>query len=513
MMGTSEERFEQYASTQRARADLRKRSVSGAVFTALSGGGEIVLRLFSTLVLARLLLPEHFGLVAMVLTVTSLAEQFAGLGLSTATVQAGQVTQAQCSNLFWINAAAGGALALMTALCAPLIATFYTDSRLVVIALVMSSNFVFAGLSIQHEALLARRMEQPRLAANRLTANLASSLLAIALAIGGYEYWALAWRDVSRGLFTAAGLFCLCPWVPSLPKRGAGISPLLRVGRDMTGTQVLVAVMSRLDALLVGKFAGPVVLGLYRQASNLIAQPIDQLNAPIFSVSQPALSMLQEDPERYRRYYARLLFVVALVTMPVGAFTVVYAPEIVGVVLGENWSGAVIFLQLFGAAAIVRPVVGTTSAVMVTSGNSYRFFMVTLVQAIVVVVFTALGIVWGAVGVALAQVAASVLLVPWKLRYSFFETPVNTRLFLNTVTRPFIASLVTMAAIAPARYALAIDNQLMSLVAGTVAAALLYCGFLSCLPGGRQQLSSLFQEVFTLVRKPQAALEDVAATS
>ena len=103
--------FERFARTEEVRGDLKRKSVLGALATGAGGSLDFVLRLGSTLILARLLVPEHFGLVAMVTAITRIAERFATLGLSTATVQAPEITEGQCSNLFWINVAAGGLFA------------------------------------------------------------------------------------------------------------------------------------------------------------------------------------------------------------------------------------------------------------------------------------------------------------------------------------------------------------------------------------------------------------------
>jgi PST family polysaccharide transporter len=269
----------------------------------------------------------------------------------------------------------------------------------------------------------------------------------------------------------------------------------------MTLTQLLVATAAQLDSLLIGRISGAAPLGLYRQAHNLMMAPIARLRAPIFSVSQPGLSILQREPGRYRRYYQRIVFVVSLATVPLGVFTTIYAHEIVLVALGQNWLGAVVFLRIFGVAAAIQPALGTSGTVMVTCGKSGRFLVASLVNnaALVILMFT--GMKWGAVGIATARVATFVVLMPWLLYYSFAGTPVSVGDFLRSVSRPFVASLTMGAALLLLQYFAPLESALLSLLAGCGTAITAYFLAFNLLPGGRRQLQSLANEVLAALRQ------------
>src|SRR5579862_1490668 len=145
-------------STEHLHANLRTHSVRGGLLTLTSQGFQFVIQSVSTVVLARLLTPADFGLVAMVTAITGLAQAFADLGLSEATIQRQDITQAQVTALFWINLAVGVVLMLFTLALAPGLAWFYREPRLKDIALVVSFIFPICGLLVQHDALLKRRM-------------------------------------------------------------------------------------------------------------------------------------------------------------------------------------------------------------------------------------------------------------------------------------------------------------------------------------------------------------------
>jgi len=487
--------FERLAATDAVSGDLKRKSVLGALATGAGGALDFVLRLGSTLILARLLVPEHFGLVAMVTAITRIAERFATLGLSTATVQAPEITEGQCSNLFWINVAAGGLFAGLLVVFSPAVASFYDDPRLQPIAVALSLNFLLTGLTVQHEALLRRQMKLPEVAVNRLIATLLSVTLAITLAATDFGYWALVWKEVAQMLFTAAGVWVVCPWLPSLPSRRVDMGRLLSFGRDMTLTQLLLAVSAQLDTLLIGRFGGPAILGLYRQAYNLMMGPVERLRNPIYGVSQPGLSVLQGQPARYRRYYQRILFVVSFATVPLGVFTVIYAHDIVLVALGEQWLGAVVFLRIFGVVAAIQPALGTSGTVMITCGRSGRFLVVSLVNNALLALLMFIGVAWGAVGIASARAATLVLVTPWALYYSFAESPVSVSDFVRTVSKPVVASALMAAALIALQRFGAIDNEIVSLAAACGVAPIAYLTGMLLLPGGKDQLQSMAGEL------------------
>ena len=125
-------------NTEHLHADLKGRSVRGGLVTIASQGAQFLLQSVATIVLARLLMPADFGLVAMVTAITGLASAFADLGLSEATIQRKEITHEQISNLFWINAAIGMGLTLLTASLGPVLAKFYREPRLIGITLLLS---------------------------------------------------------------------------------------------------------------------------------------------------------------------------------------------------------------------------------------------------------------------------------------------------------------------------------------------------------------------------------------
>jgi len=492
--------FARFAETESVSSSLRRKSVLAAVTTGAGSSLDFGIRLATTLILARLLVPEDFGLIAMVTVVTRVA-QFTFIGLSTPTIQVPEITYRQSSNLFWINVAAGVFLAGSLALLAPALAGFYDELRLVPIARVLALNFILGGLSQQHLALLTRQMKLPQIAGNTLVASLLSSCFAIVLALTGFGYWALVLRDLVGGFLTALGAWALCPWVPGLPDRREKMHRLLTFGRDMTLKNLLQITSAQLDALLIGRFAGPAALGLYRQAYNLVVLLTERWSGPIRNVSKPGLSALQFQPSRYRRYYGRILSVISLPTIPFGFFVAIYAHEIILVVLGQKWLGAVVFVRIFGGVAAISPALSTSSLILLTRGMSGKLLAVTLVSSASLVILMLVGASWGAVGIAAAHLATPVLLAPWLLYFTMRKTPVSVGDFLLTISKPLVASLAMASAVALFRAVVHLESALLSLALGSVTATTAYFSAYSLLPGGWAQLHWLASELTALLSR------------
>ena len=192
------EKFQQLTCTHAIRNDLRGKSVRAATYTWATGMGDFVLRIGSTAILARLVLPAEFGLVMMVMAVTAIADQFRDLGLSSATVQRKDISHEEVSNLFWVNFMAGVVIALIVCAISPLVSLYYKESRLTVLTCVLAMNFIWSGLMVQHQSLLTRQLKLGYTSGIRLASSFLSTLLAVFLAWKGMGCWALVWREVVR---------------------------------------------------------------------------------------------------------------------------------------------------------------------------------------------------------------------------------------------------------------------------------------------------------------------------
>ncbi|HYY56257.1 MAG TPA: lipopolysaccharide biosynthesis protein, partial [Pyrinomonadaceae bacterium] len=302
--------------------DLGGRTARGGALTFASQGFKFFAGIAGTIVLARLLTPEDYGLIGMVAIVTGFVSMFKDMGLSMATVQKSDIKYEHVSTLFWVNVALSFAIMLLTVALSPAVAWFFKEPRLLWITIAYAGGFIFGGLSVQHEALLRRQMRFGALAITEISSALAGFVTAIVLAYFGARYWALVVNQLVMSLVYAVGVWVVCGWRPGLPVRYSGVRSMLAFGGNYTGFSIVNYFGGNLDNLLVGRIWGAAQLGFYAKAYQLLLLPIDQINAPVTAVAMPALSRLTDSPERYRQAYLRILQKLAIITMPGAAFMI-----------------------------------------------------------------------------------------------------------------------------------------------------------------------------------------------
>jgi len=449
------------------------------------------LRVGSVVVLARILMPADFGLVGMVTAITAVAERFKDFGLSTATVQQKSVTQEQVSKLFWINAAIGLGIAASVATMSPLLAHFFNDERVLHITLVTATGFLWSGLTIQHQAILQRQMKYTSIGGIQLGSTILSLAIATIFAIRGYGYWALVWKDVLRSLFIAAGTWLWCSWTPSAPRRHIDVGPLLKFGRDITAFNVIVSFTISVDQILIGKLYGATPLGIYRQAYQLMFWPINQLNGPVTRVAETTLSFLQDNADRYRRFYLKILTAVNFVMMPVVLFAAVYSDEIVLVVLGDKWVDAAPIFRIFALAAFIAPASDTTCYLLVSCGETKRYLNLGLLTSATLLLSFGIGAIWGPLGVAYGYLAATYMLLVLRLRYSFEGTPVDAKAFGEAIAKPVVASAAMMLALVLFNRLVNVTSALGLLTMSVPISLASYVGLWMVMPGGKEQLGEI----------------------
>jgi PST family polysaccharide transporter len=477
--------------------NLKERSIRGGLSIMLYQATDSFVRIAAIILLARILVPEDFGLVSMVTAITAIAEQFKDFGLSKATVQNKLITDAELSNLFWINSLTGVCITIFLCGLSFVIAAFFQEPRLVYVTIVIATGFLWSGATIQHQAILQREMQYAAIGGVQLSATLMSVALATMLALTGYGYWALVWRDVSRNVFVALGTWLWCPWRPRLPRTSTPIGHLLRFGRDITGFNLIVMLTANLDQVLIGKLYGASQLGIYRQASNLIFWPVMQLMIPMSRVAERSLSYLQDDRERYSIFYRKLLTTMNFIMMPAILFAVVYAEELVTVVLGQKWMAAAPILRVLALAAIVTPSSVSIDVLLVACGKTKRYLNLGVATGLVLLLAFSVGVLWGAIGVAYGYLVAAYTLHLVRLCYGFGGTPVTLRTFFQAVETPLVASGAMAVVLLVADTLVSPSTPLSALIVGAPICLVTYLAAWIVLPGGKAQLAELLHDFRT----------------
>lgn len=480
--------------TAHLNADLKGRTVRGGAVMLSAQAAKFALQTGATAILARLLTPADFGVIAMVAAITGLIALFKDLGLSAATVQRHEISHQQVSTLFWINLAAGAVLALIGMAMAPLVAWLYGEPRLTAVMVALSCTFLFSGLAAQHSALLQRQMRFVPLAAIEVLSLLAGIVAAIALARAGFHYWALVAMTVVTAVATAVGSWIASGWRPGWPRRGAGVRPMLAFGGYLTGFNFLNYFTRNFDNVLVGVKLGAGPLGIYSRAYSLLLMPVQQINMPLSSVVLPALCRVVNEPAQYRRYLLRSTALIATLGMPLVAFAFADARELVLLLLGPQWEQAVPIFRWLAPAAFVGTLNVVPGWLCQSMGRTRRQFYWAAVAAPLTVIAFLIGIRWGIVGVAAAFSASWCLLMIAFIWYACLDSPVRPWDLARVLWRPALAATAAAACVFLLRRGPLASLDLGVLLVPVVDAAIFAAAFLAALvaiPGGAREVREL----------------------
>ena len=434
-MATTQQVLDRF-STDHLQADLKKRSVRGGVATLGSQGATFVISSATSIILARLLTPADFGLVAMVTAITGFGQAFADLGLSEATIQSAEINEDQVSTLFWVNVAIGVALTLLTIGLAPLLAHFYRQPRLEEITFLLSVTFVICGFRVQHDALLRRQMRFSALAARDVISSLLSAPVAILLAVKGAGYWALVAMPLTFNVVQMLLSWFMVRWIPGMPKRDGKVGSLITFGGHVAASYFVMNVNRSLDNVLVGWYWGAAPLGLYSRAYNLLMLPVRQLSAPAGSVAVPAFSRLQGDAERFARYFLRTINLIVWIIAPVLAFLFVAATPVIELLLGSQWRGAAPVFQILAISAFGQLMLEAVIWIFISRGESKQLLVLLLKISPCIVAGFVIGLPFGIKGVAVSGSIALLAILPYLLKVAFRGTELTLKRLGHSLMYP-----------------------------------------------------------------------------
>jgi PST family polysaccharide transporter len=501
---SSQQQLIDVLSTEHLHADLKGRSVRGGMFTLAGQGTGFLLQSVSTVVLARLLTPADFGLVAMVTAVTGLGQAFADLGLSEATIQRQKISHEQVTALFWINVSIGLTLMLVTIAIAPVLAWFYREPRLRNLTFVVSLTFLIGGLRVQHDALLKRQMRFLSLALRDVVAYALAVPVAISMAWRGAGYWAIVALPLILNSTCMALSWLLVRWIPGLPRRGAKIASMVAFGGNVAASYVIITINRSADSVLIGWHWGAAPLGLYSRAYNLLMLPVRQLSAPARSVAVPAFSRLQNDPERLARYYLRLANLIMWITTPIFGFLFVAAQPVIVLLLGHQWREAAPVFRILVIAALGQLLFESIIWLFVSRGQSGRLFKLLLVISPIIVGSFAIGLPFGIKGVALSGSLVFVAIFPWMLRYAFRGTHLNLQRLGQAIRCPIALSLAGVLSAEIALHLIAPQRIVSQLLVVALGFATAYS--LSALVRPVREEAMSLRNLFSELRLPSQAV-------
>jgi O-antigen/teichoic acid export membrane protein len=353
-------------------ATLKERAVYGVKWSAASTFTITLLKYIKLALLARLLIPEDFGLLAMLLVVVGLGQIFSDMGISLAIIWKQDATKEELSSLYWFNIFTGIVISCAVFFASPLVAGFYHEPRLKSLVMLMSSVFLISSVGIPFQMILQKELLFKRLSESEIAATAIGTIATVVLAFLGIGVYALVWGQIidttARAIIlTLAGWRS---WHPSLRLKAKELKPFIRFGVFNLGERLLNFLYTNVDYIIIGKFLGGEMLGIYTLSYQLVIEPFSRINPILTRVAFPVFSRKQGDDAALNRGYCELSAMVAFLTFPILVFTFSTSPLFVPLILGSKWIPAVSIIRILVILGAIRAMINPLGSVLYAKGRT-----------------------------------------------------------------------------------------------------------------------------------------------
>lgn len=476
---------------------LGQKAARGVLWSGAQIWGARAISFVIFALLSRLLDPQAFGLVAIASLLITFVQAFQDQGLGDAIVQRERLDPEHLDTAFLVNLLIS---LLLTAICmavAPLVGIFFREPQLVPIVRWLSLSFPVASLAIVQQAILRRALAFKVLALRSILATLVGGIVGVAMALLGFGVWSLIAQTLVNALIGVLVLWICSSWRPGLRLSRSRLDELFRFGFNIVGMNLLNFANQHADDVLIGYFLGPTLLGFYTIAYKFFSVMMDALTTVTNTVALPAFARLQNDLDRLRRAFYKVIHFSSLISFPAFLGVAIVAPELVAAVFGPRWALSASVLRVLVFIGILHSVFYFHNSLVIALGKpSWRLGMV-LLNAVSNVIAFAIAVRWGIVAVAAAYVIRGYLLSPLEIWMVRKVAQIDVRVYFRQFILPAIGSLAMTLAVLGLRYMMSEQFGLLpQLAAYSLAGGLVY---LACL---RLIEPSLLQQVLQLFGLP-----------
>jgi len=419
---------------------FREKTLSGALWSVTSQGGRQAVMLVSNVILARLLTPHDFGLVATVLIFVNFAIILAEQGFGAALIQRSEVTEAHLSSIFWVNVALGAGFTGLFYWGAPLIAEIFHEEALVPLTRAVSWIFAINSLGMVHTTLLTRELSFKTLAKVEIASAWCGGALSIFLAWRGWGPMSIAAQSVAAAAVGIAVLWSVSAWRPRALFRWSAVRELAAFSFNSFFANVSNYWVRNVDNVLVGYLLGQGPLGVYTRAYSVMLFPLSRVSRVLSRVMFPSLSLIQDDLPRIRSLFLRMTRVIALVTFPIMLGVAASAANFTAVVFGPQWGEMVPILRILAVVGMVQSVTTLFMNIYMSQNQTGLRLRVNLPVQAAQVLGIVLGLKWGILGVSIGYAIATLATAPVECYYAGTLIGMSVSDFASNLRGVFLCS-------------------------------------------------------------------------
>lgn len=389
--------------------NLRQKVLSGVFWQGLSNIGSYGINFLISVILARLLTPEDFGIVAIIGVFTALFGVFVDSGFSTALIQKKNIEKADCSSVFFLNLVMAGVIYGILFFAAPWIAKFYVKPELIACIRVLALTIVISSISIVQGTLIYKKMLFHLNFRISLISLIISGLVGVFMAYRGFGVWALITQQLLKALLTGIMQWFWGKWIPELVVDFSRLKTLFQFGWKLFCSGLLDNFYNNIYPLTIGKLFNLSTLSYYNRGNHIPSLGMSIINSTIGSVLLPTFSNIQDDREKTKTVMQKALKNIMFLVIPCMTFFFISADPLVRILYGEKWLPCAPFLQIFSVIFLFYPLHTTNLNLVIACGRSDFFLWIEIIKKIQGVVCILLTFRYGPLTMASCMIITTVL--------------------------------------------------------------------------------------------------------
>lgn len=388
---------------------LKKRAATGLVWTFAEQFGNQLIGFVISVILARILLPEQFGLIGMIAVFVAIGNALLHAGLTKSLIRGENLTSIDYSTVFYFNLVASIIIYLFIYSIAPFIAAFYDESILTGLVRLYCITFIISAFSAVQLARLTKKMEFRTQTLIAVPSAILGGIVGIALALYGYGVWSLVWSSIAGALVNSIQLWLYSDWRPDLKFDLAKLKIHFSFGYKLTLSELLDRTFNNIFLIAIGKYFSPAQVGFYTRAETMNQLPVRNISRALDKVTFPLFVTIQNDDERLKRVYKKILKMVVFVVTPVLISLAVLAEPVFRFLFTEKWLPAVPYFQILCATGILYPLHTYNLDILNVKGRSDLFLKLEVFKKVLILVVLFITIPMGIIELLIGQVVISIL--------------------------------------------------------------------------------------------------------
>jgi len=455
--------------------NLNKDTIKAVKWSFLERFGQQGIQFVVSVFLARLLLPEDFGLIAMLAIFIAFGNSFIDSGFQKALIQKKELTHVDECSVFYFNIFIAFIVAGLMFLSAPLISLFYDQPQLVAITRALSMVFLFSSFGLVQDSLLEKKLDFKTVSKINLSSYILSGVSSVALALNGFGVWSLVVLNVGSTFLRTVFLWIFSSWRPAFIFSFVSLRSMFSFGSRLFIVSLTNSIFTNIYQVIIGKFFSASSLGFYSRAKTLSMYPVTVITSVINQVSFPIYSKLQDDSDRLKHYMRKSLTLLTVVTFPLMIGVAVIAKPLILILLTGKWLPSVPFFQLLCVIGMFYPINVVNLNALNARGRSDLYLKIDIINKVLIILTVIVTYRFGITAMIVGQIINAFITYYLYTYYSGKHLNYTITMQIKDMLPSLSASILMGAIVYSFKYVI-LGNDYLLLIAQVLSGALIYIG-------------------------------------